>query len=269
MNKDIIDRKNDKQKKGKKKDLPDDKKLGDHILTSMNNKWGPNEQSLNIKEKGTNNIQNNSLVNQQINCHHIYKLNDSCLKKNYAVCKLCYKKRCIFHYVNGFQLYGWLNFKWTDPDGFLELSIRQKKKFHAWKRLSDLYVNPIVMSPNLYNNCIRQGFVADCSFLSSLTVLIEYEKKHNVPVLSSIISPYISDYTQKNKNWPIFNPSGMYICRLNCNGIQRKIIIDDYVPVKSNNSLLVAYSNNEKELWVTLLEERTENLSLEKNLGKV
>ncbi|CAD2108963.1 calpain, putative [Plasmodium vinckei petteri] len=250
-----IDRKNDKQKKGKKKDLPDDKKLGDHILTSMNNKWGPNEQSLNIKEKGTNNIQNNSLVNQQINCHHIYKLNDSCLKKNYAVCKLCYKKRCIFHYVNGFQLYGWLNFKWTDPDGFLELSIRQKKKFHAWKRLSDLYVNPIVMSPNLYNNCIRQGFVADCSFLSSLTVLIEYEKKHNVPVLSSIISPYISDYTQKNKNWPIFNPSGMYICRLNCNGIQRKIIIDDYVPVKSNNSLLVAYSNNEKELWVTLLEK--------------
>ncbi|WBY58823.1 calpain [Plasmodium yoelii yoelii] len=250
-----IDKKGDKQKREKKKNLLDDKQLGDNILSSMNNKGDKNEQYLNIKEKGTNNIQNNNVENGQINCHHIYKLNDNCLKKNYVVCKVCYKKRCIFHYVNGFQLYGWLNFKWTDPDGFLELSVRQKKKFYAWKRLSDLYINPIVMSQNLYNNCIRQGFVADCSFLSSLTVLIEYEKKHNVPVLSSIISPYISDYTHENKNWPIFNPSGMYICRLNCNGIQRKIIIDDYVPVKSNNSLLVAYSNNEKELWVTLLEK--------------
>ncbi|CRH00735.1 calpain, putative [Plasmodium relictum] len=188
-------------------------------------------------------------------CDHKYKLNENCIKKNYMSCWKCNKKRCIFHYLNHFKLYGWLNFKWTDPDGFLELSNRQKKKFHTWKRLSDLYDNPIVMSTDLYNNCIRQGFVADCSFLSSLTVLIEYEKKHKIPVLSSIISPCTSHYLYVNKTWPIFNPSGMYICRLHCNGIQRKIIIDDYVPVKINNALLVAYSNNQKELWVTLLEK--------------
>ncbi|CRG93981.1 calpain, putative [Plasmodium gallinaceum] len=188
-------------------------------------------------------------------CDHKYKLNENCIKKNYMSCGKCNKKRCIFHYLNRFKLYGWLNFKWTDPDGFLELSNRQKKKFYAWKRLSDLYDNPIVMSTDLYNNCIRQGFVADCSFLSSLTVLIEYEKKHKIPVLSSIISPCTSHYLYVNKTWPIFNPSGMYICRLHCNGIQRKIIIDDYVPVKINNALLVAYSNNQKELWVTLLEK--------------
>ncbi|SOV24656.1 calpain [Plasmodium sp. DRC-Itaito] len=189
------------------------------------------------------------------NCDHKYIVNEDCIKKNYMCCKKCDKKRCIFHYVNGFKLYGWLNYKWTDPDGFLELSIRQKKKFDSWKRLSDLYENPIVMSPYLYNNCIRQGFVADCSFLSSLTVLIEYEKKHKIPVISSIITPCTWNYLSVNKTWPIFNPCGMYICRLHCNGIQRKIIIDDYVPVKNNNSLLVAYSNNQKELWVTLLEK--------------
>ncbi|SBT79531.1 calpain, putative [Plasmodium malariae] len=188
-------------------------------------------------------------------CNHKYRLNEKYIKKNYILCKKCHKRRCIFHYVNGFKLYGWVNYKWTDPDGFLELSVRQQKKFDSWKRLSDLYNNPIVMSTDLYNNCIRQGFVADCSFLSSLTVLIEYEKKHKVPVLSSIISPCTSNLLHVNKTWPIFNPSGMYICRLHCNGIQRKIIIDDYVPVKNNNALLVAYSNNKEELWVTLLEK--------------
>ncbi|CAA9988918.1 calpain, putative [Plasmodium knowlesi strain H] len=188
-------------------------------------------------------------------CEHKYGLNESSIKKNYVMCKKCYKKRCIYHYINCFKLYGWVNYKWTDPDGYLELSVRQKKKFDSWKRLSELYNNPIVMSTDLYNSCIRQGFVADCSFLSSLTVLIEYERKHKVPVLSNIISPCTSNYAHVNKNWPVFNPCGMYICRLHCNGIQRKIIIDDYVPVKTNNSLLVAYSNNQKELWVTLLEK--------------
>ncbi|KJP87917.1 hypothetical protein AK88_02351 [Plasmodium fragile] len=193
--------------------------------------------------------------NSQEICEHKYGLNESSIKKNYIVCRKCHKKRCIYHYVNCFKLYGWVDYKWTDPDGYLELSVRQKKKFDCWKRLSELYSNPIVMSTDLYNSCIRQGFVADCSFLSSLTVLIEYERKHKVPVLSNIISPCTSNYVHANKNWPVFNPCGMYICRLHCNGIQRKIIIDDYVPVKSNNSLLVAYSNNQKELWVTLLEK--------------
>ncbi|EUD68712.1 hypothetical protein C922_01112 [Plasmodium inui San Antonio 1] len=188
-------------------------------------------------------------------CEHKYGLNESSIKKNYLICRKCHKKRCIYHYVNSFKLYGWVDYKWTDPDGYLELSVRQKKKFDCWKRLSELYSNPIVMSTDLYNSCIRQGFVADCSFLSSLTVLIEYERKHKVPVLSNIISPCTANYVHVNKTWPIFNPCGMYICRLHCNGIQRKIIIDDYVPVKSNNSLLVAYSNNQKELWVTLLEK--------------
>ncbi|KMZ85948.1 hypothetical protein PVBG_03413 [Plasmodium vivax Brazil I] len=188
-------------------------------------------------------------------CHHKYRLNENSIKKNYLMCRKCHTKRCIYHYVNCFKLYGWVDYKWTDPDGYLELSVRQKNKFHGWKRLSELYTNPIVMSTDLYNNCIRQGFVADCSFLSSLTVLIEYERKHKVPVLSSIISPCTSNYAHGSKTWPIFNPCGMYICRLHCNGMQRKIIIDDYVPVKENNSLLVAYSNNQKELWVTLLEK--------------
>ncbi|SBT36950.1 calpain, putative (Pcalp) [Plasmodium ovale wallikeri] len=208
---------------------------------------GENEKKRNLSQSGGE--------NGEAECHHKYRLSENCIKRNYVLCKKCRRKRCIFHYINDFKLYGWIDFKWTDPDGFLELSIRQKKKFHAWKRLSDLYSNPIVMSTNLYNNCIRQGFVADCSFLSSLTVLIEYEKKHKVPVLSSIISPCTSNYLHVNRTWPIFNPSGMYICRLHCNGIQRKIIIDDYVPVKNNNALLVAYSNNQKELWVTLLEK--------------
>ncbi|ANQ08893.1 Uncharacterized protein PCOAH_00032680 [Plasmodium coatneyi] len=224
------------------KNAKNDKVEGERSTHMISNKLEKKEYP--TEEKSTEQI-----------CEHKYRLNESSIKKNYLMCRKCHKKRCIYHYINCFKLYGWVDYKWTDPDGYLELSVRQKKKFDCWKRLSELYSNPIVMSTDLYNSCIRQGFVADCSFLSSLTVLIEYERKHKVPVLSNIISPCTSNYVHVNRNWPIFNPCGMYICRLHCNGIQRKIIIDDYVPVKSNNSLLVAYSNNQKELWVTLLEK--------------
>ncbi|GAW81633.1 hypothetical protein, conserved [Plasmodium gonderi] len=237
----------------------EDPKLQQHTCRDNNirhnDKLGEGERTQMIHNKCETSEALRADKTAQEYCDHKYRLSGNSIKKNYIVCRKCHRKRCIFHYSNGFKLYGWIDYKWTDPDGFLELSVRQKKKFDSWKRLSELYDNPIVMSTNLYNNCIRQGFVADCSFLSSLTVLIEYEKKHKVPVLSSIISPCSSNYVHVNKTWPVFNPSGMYICRLHCNGIQRKIIIDDYVPVKNNNSLLVAYSNNQKELWVTLLEK--------------
>ncbi|CBZ49585.1 hypothetical protein NCLIV_000790 [Neospora caninum Liverpool] len=148
--------------------------------------------------------------------------------------------------------------KWTDPDGVMSLSRKQQQKFAAWKRLSEIVKDPVVIQDVPNSRAIRQGFVGDCSFLSSLAVLSEFERKHNVPVLSGLLYPQgaipaVADGGRQVG--PIFNPRGMYACRLYFNGVPRKVLIDDYVPVRKDNKLLAAHSSNKRELWVTLLEK--------------
>ncbi|KEP64547.1 UNVERIFIED_CONTAM: calpain family cysteine protease domain-containing protein [Hammondia hammondi] len=155
--------------------------------------------------------------------------------------------------------------KWTDPDGVMSLSRKQQQKFAAWKRLSEIVKDPVVIQDVPNSRAIRQGFVGDCSFLSSLAVLSEFERKHNVPVLSGLLYPQgtIPAVSEAGKRpqaggervGPIFNPRGMYACRLYFNGVPRKVLIDDYVPVRKDNKLLAAHSSNKSELWVTLLEK--------------
>lgn len=138
----------------------------------------------------------------------------------------------------------------TDKDGFLELAPKQKRDFVQWVRLADLSENPQMIAgehADFYS--IRQTVVSDCSFVASLAVASLYEKKFKRRILTSII------YPRNSKDEPIYNPSGKYSIRMHVNGIPRKVVIDDYLPLGRYNQLLCSYSSNKHEFWVSLLEK--------------
>lgn len=138
----------------------------------------------------------------------------------------------------------------SDKDGLLELAPKQKREFHQWLRISELSEAPSIIignHPDFY--AIKQTVVSDCSFVSSLTVAALYEKKFNRRILTSII------YPRNSKDEPIYNPSGKYTIKLHVNGIARKIVVDDFLPVGRHNQLLCSFSSNKHEFWISLMEK--------------
>ncbi|CAF0761328.1 unnamed protein product [Brachionus calyciflorus] len=141
-----------------------------------------------------------------------------------------------------------LQIPFNDKDGKLALSPSQKSNFSKWARPDEIFENPtLMMSISCFS--VKQTCISDCSFVASLTVCAQYERKFNKKILSKII------YPQNKSGEPIFNPCGKYMISLNLNGCARKIIIDDYLPVDSYNTLLCSKSTNKGELWVSLLEK--------------
>lgn len=138
----------------------------------------------------------------------------------------------------------------TDKDGLLELSPKQKAEFARWCRPEEIFSDTkMVKMHHVDYYSIKQTVVSDCSFVASLAVAAQYEKRFGRRLITSIIYP-------KNRNKePIYNPFGKYMVKLHINGVPRKIIIDDLLPVSRYNQLLCSYSSNHGELWISLLEK--------------
>jgi calpain-7 len=133
-----------------------------------------------------------------------------------------------------------------DPDGILSLSEQQKKHFYSWRRPHEIMKDPKIISTLNVEN-VTQNIVSDCSFVASLIVAAIFESKYQKKLISNLIFP------QNISGEPIYNPSGKYAIKLFFNGIQRKVIIDDYFPTDIYDNLLTSYSEN--ELWICLLEK--------------
>lgn len=144
----------------------------------------------------------------------------------------------------------------TDRDGLLALAPKQRADFAGWRRISELHPEPqLIANSSGAAGCgvsfysIKQTVVSDCSVVASLAVAALYERRHGRRLITSIIWP------RNRRDEPIYNESGKYSVRLHVNGVPRKVIIDDQLPVGRQGQLLCSYSSNRGEFWVSLLEK--------------
>ncbi|ELU09786.1 hypothetical protein CAPTEDRAFT_220858 [Capitella teleta] len=130
----------------------------------------------------------------------------------------------------------------------LPLSAKQKASLNRWAR-PDEYMSDPSMVYAVSPLAIKQSIVSDCSFVASLAIAAQYERRFNTKLITSII------YPQNRKGDPQYNPCGKYMVKLNLNGVPRKVVIDDLLPIGHHGELLCSYSINRNELWVSLLEK--------------
>ncbi|ORY05511.1 cysteine proteinase [Basidiobolus meristosporus CBS 931.73] len=162
-------------------------------------------------------------------------------------------------YVNGKAYLPWLeidlreNFDYSqpfvDPDGPLPLSEKQIQNFGSWQRPSELMKDPtmikVISSIFLFN----QAVVTDCSFVASLCVCAAYEEKFKKQLITACI------YPQDEHGRPQYNASGKYMIKLIYNGIPRKVLVDDSLPISVNGIPMCTYIAGRKELWASIIEK--------------
>ncbi|KAF8566645.1 hypothetical protein P879_10259 [Paragonimus westermani] len=104
----------------------------------------------------------------------------------------------------------------TDKHGLLALSEKQQRQLDRWVRPSDYLENPrMIMAISCFS--IRQTVVSDCSFVASMAIAAQYERRFKKRLITNIIYPHQRD------GEAVYNPCGLYMVRLHINGVPRKV----------------------------------------------
>mmetsp|Transcript_19084 Transcript_19084/g.34702 ORF Transcript_19084/g.34702 Transcript_19084/m.34702 type:complete len:608 (+) Transcript_19084:2716-4539(+) len=147
--------------------------------------------------------------------------------------------------------------KYTDPDfppnrdsltkSWSKLDARTKMAWTTleWKRIDEVFRQPIKVFDSIEPGDILQGALGDCYFLSALSAIAEFP--HRIKRLFD---------TQE------FEPAGCYIVSMLETGCVRDMIVDDYFPVDRSGRPAFSGPKVESgvsELWVVILEKAYAN----------
>ncbi|OQR88718.1 calpain-like protease [Thraustotheca clavata] len=142
-----------------------------------------------------------------------------------------------------------VNEHFIDPDGFLSMSPQQMEKLDKWVRPTGYGTGKPVMIAAISPYCIVQDVVTDCSFVASLCITAAYEQRFQKKLITKII------YPQDEHGNPLVNPGGKYFVKLWANGVPRKVVVDDCLPLGYNGVLLCSCTTTPNELWVSIIEK--------------
>jgi calpain-7 len=71
----------------------------------------------------------------------------------------------------------------THKEGKLALAASQRERFNGWARPDEIFEKPTLMML-ISSFSVKQTCISDCSFVASLTVCAQYERKFNKRILS-------------------------------------------------------------------------------------
>lgn len=137
----------------------------------------------------------------------------------------------------------------TDPDGYLALSPKQKDRFYKWARPSEIVrirqqsrltrnlQTPVIVKA-ITPYTIRQQYVTDCSFIASLCICTSFERRFKKSLITSIL------YPQDVNGSLLYSPIGKYMVKLWLNGVARSVFIDDYLPIDRYGNLLCSHTSS-------------------------
>lgn len=161
--------------------------------------------------------------------------------------------RCFMPWLDGEEKREVYTFNkpFVDPDGPLQFSESQLKHQPVYRRIADISKEaPAVMIRRVSPLSIYQDLVPDCSFVCSLCIAAAYEARHRKQLITAIV------YPQNERGVPVINPSGKYLVKLHINGVPRKVIVDDFLPVSGRSGrLLCSSSRDSSEMWVSIVEK--------------
>lgn len=125
--------------------------------------------------------------------------------------------------------------------GEADLDTQRTWKNFGWRRVSEIYQQPIKVFDNIEPNDIQQGALGNCYFLSALAALAEFP--HRIQRLFD---------TQE------YEPSGAYVVYMCDLGEIKPFVVDDYLPCTPLGKPAFSGPKVEKgtsELWVVVLEK--------------